>query len=127
MAGTPLAARQVAECDANELLDHLIDAGYMLLRHARRGVRADRRATRTSAATSWCSACPIEGLEHDEILEMLELFGDKVIPEFDKDPVHSTDCYRAEAKPKFPEFAHPIPTDVEWPTVLPTSARIQLD
>jgi hypothetical protein len=29
---------------------------------------------------------PNEGFEHDEVLEMIELFGTKVIPEFDKDP-----------------------------------------
>ena len=40
-------------------------------------------------------------MHHDEILEMLELFGDKVIPEFDTDRVHSTDRYRAQAKPKY--------------------------
>ena len=27
-----------------------------------------------------------------------------MIPEFDKDPVVSTDHYRAQAKPKFPTF-----------------------
>ena len=33
---------------------------------------------------------PIEGMQHEEIKEMLEIFGDQVIPEVDKDPVHST-------------------------------------
>ena len=65
------------------------------LRHARRGAASrSRKYQATSAATSSCSASPIEGMEHDEVLEMLELFGDKVIPEFDKDPEHSTDHYR---------------------------------
>ena len=45
---------------------------------------------------------PGEGMHHDEILEMLELFGDKVIPEFDTDPMHSTTRYRATAKPRRP-------------------------
>ena len=40
-------------------------------------------------------------IEHEEVLEMLELFGQKVIPEFDKSPTHSTDEYRKTAKPKF--------------------------
>ena len=44
---------------------------------------------------------PIEGMHHEEMLACLELFGDKVIPEFDKDRTHSTDCYRATAQPKF--------------------------
>jgi hypothetical protein len=64
---------------------------------------------------------PIEGMYHEEILACLELFGDKVIPEFDKDRTHSTDYYRAQAKPKFGTFSKPLP-QVEWPTVIPESA-----
>ena len=40
---------------------------------------------------------------------MLELFGDKVIPEYDTDPVHSTTRYREKAERKYPEFGHPVP------------------
>ncbi len=29
-------------------------------------------------------------LAHDEALECIELFGERVIPKFDKDPVHRT-------------------------------------
>ncbi len=65
-------------------------------------------------------------MHHDEVLACLELFGDKVIPEFDPDRTHSTDRYRATAKPKFPRFNQPLPTDVEWPTVIPESALAQL-
>ena len=57
---------------------------------------------------------------------MLELFGDKVIPEFDTDRTHSTDHYRAEAKPKFATFAEPVPADVEWPSTSRTSALAPL-
>jgi hypothetical protein len=56
---------------------------------------------------------------------VLELFGDKVIPEFDPDRKHSTDYYREQAKPKFATFSHPLP-DIDWPTVLPVSALKQL-
>ena len=57
-------------------------------------------------------------------MEMIELFGSKVIPEYDKDPVHSTDRYRAQAKPKYPKFGHPVPdVSVE---VLPSSALLPL-
>ena len=66
---------------------------------------------------------PQECAQHDEVIEMIELFGEKVIPEFDKDPVHSTTRYRESAKPKHPRFAHPVP-DVHH-QVLPTSALIQ--
>jgi hypothetical protein len=62
-----------------------------------------------------------QDLHRDEILELLELFGDKVIPEHDADRVHSTDRYRATAKAKYPTFNHPLP-DVEWPTVVPVTA-----
>jgi alkanesulfonate monooxygenase SsuD/methylene tetrahydromethanopterin reductase-like flavin-dependent oxidoreductase (luciferase family) len=37
-------------------------------------------------------------LNHDEALEVIELFGTEVIPEFDRDPVHSTDRYRDSAR-----------------------------
>ena len=48
---------------------------------------------------------------HEEALEMIEVFGTHVIPEFDRDPVISTDRYRATAKPKFPNFNAP-PVDI---------------
>lgn len=63
---------------------------------------------------------PGDGMEHDEVLEMIELFGTKVIPLFDKDPVHSTTRYREAAGRRYPEFAHPVP-DVEV-EVLPVTA-----
>ena len=55
------------------------------------------------------------------MLEVLELFGDKVIPEFDTDRKHSTDYYREQAVPKYGRFSRPLP-DIEWPTVIPESA-----
>ena len=65
---------------------------------------------------------PGDGMEHEEVLEMLELFGTKVIPEFDLDPVHSTTRYRETAVRKYPDFAHPVPdVSVE---VLPTTALL---
>jgi len=70
---------------------------------------------------------PIEGLHHDEVLEVLELFGDKVIPEFDKDRKHSTDYYRETAVPKYGRFSKPFPEGVNWPTVIPESALKPLD
>jgi alkanesulfonate monooxygenase SsuD/methylene tetrahydromethanopterin reductase-like flavin-dependent oxidoreductase (luciferase family) len=38
-------------------------------------------------------------LAHDEALECIEVFGTKVFPEFDKDPVHRTTLMRAAAAP----------------------------
>ncbi len=68
---------------------------------------------------------PSDSLEHEEVLEMLEVFGTKVIPEFDKDEVHSTTRYRATAQRKYPDFANEVP-DISVPG-LPTNALIQLD
>jgi hypothetical protein len=64
-------------------------------------------------------------MHQEEVLQCLELFGDKVIPEFDPDRTHSTDRYRATAKPKYPTFNHQLP-NAEWPTVIPESALVQL-
>ncbi len=54
-------------------------------------------------------------IEHEEALEMVELFGSKVIPEFDKNPAHSTDGYRQTAKPKFgPYSSEPVAVETIW-------------
>jgi hypothetical protein len=59
-------------------------------------------------------------MTHAEVMEMIELFGTKVIPLFDSDPVHSTTRYREAAVRKYADFAHPVPDlAVE---VLPTTA-----
>ena len=63
-------------------------------------------------------------LSHDEVLECVELFGDKVIPEYDTDPVHSTTRYRQYAVPKYPVFNHQVP-DIDV-TVIPESALLPL-
>ena len=63
---------------------------------------------------------PGEGIQHDEILELIEVFGDEVIPEFDTDPVHSTTRYREAARRVYPEFANSVPDiDVE---IIPSTA-----
>lgn len=68
---------------------------------------------------------PSDSVSHEEVLEMLEVFGTGVIPEFDKDPVHSTTRYRATATPKYPVYAEAVP-DVTV-GALPTNALISLD
>ena len=50
----------------------------------------------TSAWTSSCSACRSRACTTKRSSQCLELFGDKVIPEFDNDRTHSTDRYRAD-------------------------------
>ena len=68
---------------------------------------------------------PIEGLTHDQTLEMIELFGDQVIPEYDGDRTHSTDRYRAEARRRYPDFQYAIPEDIDV-SVIPTTALLPL-
>jgi hypothetical protein len=91
-----------------ELLDQLIAGGYMLC-----GTPDEVCEQVVRYQDVGCDqvvfGLPGEGMEHEEIFEMLELFGTKVIPEFDTDPVHSTTRYRETAKRKYPEFAHPVP------------------
>jgi len=51
-------------------------------------------------------------LTHDEAIECLEVFGDEVIPEWDRDPEHRTAKMRATAQPKFGAFENePAPIE----------------
>ena len=113
----PQAPIQVPWTD--ELLDQLIEGGHMLC-----GTPEEVCEQVVRYQDVGCDqvvfGMPGEGMEHDEILEMLELFGDVVIPEFDRDPVHSTTRYREAAQPRFPMFNHPVP-DI-YVELLPTTA-----
>jgi len=51
-----------------------------------------------------CFGIPGDATSYDEATEIIETFGREVIPEFDRDPVISTDRYRAAATAKFPVF-----------------------
>lgn len=106
-----------------EILDWAIENGYMLC-----GTPEEVAGQITRYKDVGCDqlvfGLPNEGFTHDEILECIELFGDEVIPEFDTDPVHSTTRFRATAKPKFAEFAFPVP-DIDV-SVIPESALLPL-
>jgi len=107
----------------DELLDHLIEGGYLLCGTPDEVCEQVARYHEVGC-DQVVFGLPGEGIEHEEILEMLEVFGDKVIPEFDKDPVHSTSRYRELAKRVYPEFTHPVPDiTVE---VIPTTALLPL-
>jgi alkanesulfonate monooxygenase SsuD/methylene tetrahydromethanopterin reductase-like flavin-dependent oxidoreductase (luciferase family) len=113
----PNAPIQVPWTD--ELLDQLIEGGYLLC-----GTPEEVCEQVVRYQDVGCDqvvfGMPGEGIEHEEILEMLELFGDVVIPEFDRDPVHSTTRYREAAQPRFEMFNHAVPDiDVE---LLPSTA-----
>ena len=117
----PTAPPSIAD---ESLLDWLIENGYMLCGTPDEVCEQVARY-QTVGCDQVVFGLPGEGFEQEEILENLELFGTKVIPEYDNDPVHSTTRYRQQAQPRFQTFEHPVP-DVK-PQVIPTSALLPLD
>ncbi|HEX7444713.1 MAG TPA: LLM class flavin-dependent oxidoreductase, partial [Acidimicrobiales bacterium] len=105
-----------------EILDQVIAAGMMLCGSPDEVCEQAERY-QTVGCDQLVFGLPADGVGHDETLEIIELFGTKVIPEFDKDPVHSTTRYRQGAKPKYPMFNNP-PTDLV-PQELPEHALIR--
>ena len=102
-------------------LDDLIKAGWLLCGTPEE-VCEQVEKYQTVGCDQVVFGVPNDSVEHEEVLEMLELFGTKVIPEFDLDPVHSTTRYREAAVRKYPDFGHPVPdVSVE---VLPTTALL---
>ena len=110
----------VGDGDPDEVLDQMIAGGYLLCGNPEE-VCEQIEAYKSVGCDQLVFGMP-QDLHRDEILELLETFGDKVIPEHDPDRTHSTDRYRATAKPKYPRFNKPLP-DVEWPTLIPVTAR----
>ena len=103
-----------------DMLDSLIERGWLLCGTPDE-VCEQVQKYRTVGCDQVVFGLPSDCMEPAEVHEMLELFGTKVIPELDPDPVHSTTRYRQNAKPKHPVFAHPVPNvHVE---VLPSTAR----
>lgn len=90
-----------------ETLDMLIERGFLLC-------GTPEEVCEQFAKRDWhhidqvCFATAVEA-SFEERIEMIELFGKHVVPEFDKDPVISTDRYRAEAQPKFGTYNNPPP------------------
>lgn len=123
---TPINLRDMANGDDEALLDGLIEGGYLLCGTPDE-VAQQIQNWGDVGMDQLVFGLPIEGLHYDEVIEVLELFGDKVIPEFDKDRKHSTDYYREQAVPKYGPFSKPLPEDVQWPTVIPESALKPLD
>lgn len=107
---------------SEERLDELIAGGWLLCG------TPDEVAEQIEANATECDQLvfgfPNDGLAHEEVLECLELFGDKVIPEFDRDAVHSTTRYRQQAVRKYPDHAAPVPEVAV--SVLPENALIPL-
>jgi alkanesulfonate monooxygenase SsuD/methylene tetrahydromethanopterin reductase-like flavin-dependent oxidoreductase (luciferase family) len=106
----------------DEMLDFAIAGGYMLCGNPEE-VCEQLEAYQSVGCDQVVFGVPDEGYAHDEVLEMIEVFGDEVIPEFDRDPVHSTTRYRQQAVRRYPEYSHPVPDSVRMaePPVFPVS------
>ncbi len=109
----------------DDILDAVIEGGYMLCGNPEE-VCEQVEAYQSVGCDQVVFGLPIEGMHHHEIEEMLEVFGDRVIPEYDKDPVHSTTRMRATAQPKYAPFNHPLPDEVGQVTVIPDTALLPL-
>ncbi len=105
-------------------LDYAIDNGYLLCGTPEQVLEQVAKYQEVGT-DQLVFGIPNEGFEHDEVLEMIELFGRHVIPEFDTDPEHRTTRMRATAKRKYPAFTT-LPEDLRAPEVIPTNALIPL-
>ena len=118
----PYLIRDIAGDDPEAFLDTLIAGGYLLC-----GTPDEVCEQVEKYSTVGCDQLVFGlpgALQHDEVFEMLEVFGQKVIPEFDKDPVHSTTRYRETAQPKYPMFNLPV-ADIQVPRI-PANAILPL-
>ena len=116
---SPIQLRELGASDPEALLDEMIAGGYMMVGNPDE-VSEQLAAYSEVGCDQLVFGLP-QDMHRDEILELIEIFGDKVIPEHDTDRVHSTDRYRAKAVPKYSRINEPLP-DIEWPTVLPVTA-----
>ncbi len=109
---------------SEEILDQLIEAGYLLCGNPDE-VNEQIKKYQEVGCDQLVFGIPTEGFQHEEVLEMIEVFGTKVIPNYDGDPVHSTTRYRENAVRKYPDFANPLPEGLDV-SVIPTSALLPL-
>lgn len=109
----------------DEILDAVIEGGYMLCGNPEE-VCEQVEAYQSVGCDQVVFGLPIEGMHHHEVEEMLEVFGDRVIPEYDKDPVHSTTRMRETAQPKYQPFNHPLPDEASQVTIIPDTALLPL-
>ena len=92
---------------SEEMLDRLIEEGWLLCGNPEEVAEQISRYVEVGC-DQLVFGRPGEGLEHDEVLECLELFGWHVIPEHDGDLEHSTTRYRRNAVPKYSPINHPL-------------------
>jgi alkanesulfonate monooxygenase SsuD/methylene tetrahydromethanopterin reductase-like flavin-dependent oxidoreductase (luciferase family) len=124
MDGIPVWPEPPVSVPDEESLDALIEGGWILCGEPDE-VAEQVAKYQTVGCDQLVFGLPSDSMAEDEVYEMLELFGSKVIPQFDTDPVHSTTRYREKAVRKYPDFTFPV-TDISV-EVLPTNAQIQLD
>ncbi len=98
--------RQSFELD-DDMLDYAISEGYMLCGNPEE-VCEQVKAYEDVGCDQVSFGTPDEGYTHDQTMEMIECFGKYVIPEFDKDPVHSTTKMREKAERRFPMFNNEV-------------------
>ena len=103
-----------------ELLDELIAGGYLLC--GTPDEVCEQVAAYQEVGCDQLVFGMAAGMSFEEHLEMLELFGDRVIPEFDRSPEISTAVYRRNAgAPKYPPYNNPVDPNLKH-SVLPLSA-----
>lgn len=105
-------------------LDFLIEKGYLLCGNPDE-VNEQIAKYQEVGCDQLVFGIPNEGFEHEEVLEMIELFGTEVIPNFDTDPEHRTTRFRRTAQRKYPDFAEPMPEGLDV-SVIPENALIPL-
>ncbi|MEI2699013.1 MAG: LLM class flavin-dependent oxidoreductase [Microthrixaceae bacterium] len=111
--------------DSDATLDFLIEKGYLLCGNPDE-VNEQIAKYQDVGCDQLVFGLPNEGFEHEEVFEMLELFGTEVIPNFDTDPEHRTTRFRRESKRRHPDFAEPMPEGLTV-EVIPENALIPLD
>jgi alkanesulfonate monooxygenase SsuD/methylene tetrahydromethanopterin reductase-like flavin-dependent oxidoreductase (luciferase family) len=118
--GAPVWPEPSFQIPDEETLDLLIAEGYLLCGSPDE-VSEQLAAYQDVGCDQVVFSMKPEGAQHDEVFEIIELFGSLVIPEFDKDPVHSTTRFREQAVPKYERFNHEVP---EFDVTLPESIVI---
>ena len=105
-------ARRPPRIPDEATLDWLIEAGYLLCGNPDE-VNEQIAKYQEVGCDQLVFGIPNEGFDHEEVLEMIELFGAEVIPNFDTDPEHRTTKFRRTAKRKYPDFAEPMPEGLD--------------
>jgi alkanesulfonate monooxygenase SsuD/methylene tetrahydromethanopterin reductase-like flavin-dependent oxidoreductase (luciferase family) len=107
-----------------DMVDWAIDAGYLLCGTPDEVCEQISRGYQEVGVDQLVFGVPGDSISHEETLEVLEVFGKQVIPEFDRHAEHSTTRYRQTATPKHAPFnAEPPDITTIWsdrsPTVSP--------